>query len=1434
MQSGSGSITQCGSNSYWDSSTNSCQVSSSCGSYTTTATCTAASGCAWNSTGNYCYSASASNTTPTGTPSAPSGLTAVLAPGTTNVNLSWTDTAPNTETFKVYRRKSGTLSWELLASQTYSLRIYADLSLAFGSYEYYVVACSSAGCSGQSNWAYVSVSSSSKIITGTVTFSDGTPVTDAKVNAWNKSTNKGSEATTASDGSYTLAVSGGTWELYVYPTSANAPWGYNQPPKTVVFAADETTETTTSSFTVVRTDTTIKGKIVKPDGSAPDASKIQVNFQSSGGLWFPGNLATDGSFVAKVTAGTYYVSIYVQDGNLTAPQLSSLSVVSGETKDIGTITLVAATKTITGTIMFSDGRPVTDASVGAFQKSSQQWMDARVDSNGSYAMKVRGGSWEVSLHPTSQTSQWNFGQEPKLATFKGDTALETITLNFTVAATDATITGKVVKPDGTAPSRDTVYVNVEGSEGKNFGGSVDSTGAFRMPVTAGTYRFSVWSQDPKFSASPIPLVTVAQGSLVDVGTTHLVEKVDHIKGTVRDSAGKGLGMIEVNAWMPQGSAYVSTKTDSAGSFDLLVMPGEWEMHVRPDPSTDYYSADPPQRVSVTAGISATAAFTLLVADAGISGTVVDATGVVLPNAYGFINLSQSLMENHTGLGGPIERGTFSFKAPAGTYSLFLFLPPESPYTPREGISVVLQSGETKLITVTVSKNTATIEGTLQDEKGGTVTNVGARVFATSGNGAWQEGRVDLSTGRYAMKVAAGTWYVGYDIDSASHYLSAREPNIKIEVKEGETVTQHLIVKKAGSVVAGRVIDPTGAGVFNAFVGVSKTSFSGALQSGEFKDPIITHTETDAQGAYKLAVPAGSYFIKTFVAPDRGFINSKEVAISIVEGESKTVDLLLRKTDFAITGRVLYDGVSAPAMFVWGWSDKGGYQESFTRIDGSFRLNITGSEKWTIAAAGEMSGLFYKSNEVTVEMGTANVVQNIDLARYQELPKAVVQTAEATKPTVVEVEGGATIVVSANAIATTGSVQIQAAPDARAPSQGEIKVVGVAYNLSARDDAGQEITSFKADVTISLPYTEEDVRSLGARENDLVMSFWDETTATWKTLDRSVVNKEKKIVTASVDHFTRFAIVAAADIMPPQPPIDIRATALATGGVQVTWVNPVTDFHHAKIYRSSTTGFLGSNIAVDVLTNTFSDTKDIAAGTTYHYTVRAVDAAGNESNNISGIAVVATVSTLVSTAQSPIAALPPGQISSAQIDSDLALDSVEPAVTLLQQLLVAEGVYPEARITGYFGLLTQKAVIRFQEKYAAEILAPLGLKAGTGRVGLATRAKMNVILTNGLPPSSAVPLRVGGTLDRNLTVGSRGEDVRTLQRFLNSYGVSITSDGPGSPGDETDYFGALTQTAVIRFQESHADEILYPANLSSGTGFVGPATRTLINRVLRAQ
>lgn len=84
-----------------------------------------------------------------------------------------------------------------------------------------------------------------------------------------------------------------------------------------------------------------------------------------------------------------------------------------------------------------------------------------------------------------------------------------------------------------------------------------------------------------------------------------------------------------------------------------------------------------------------------------------------------------------------------------------------------------------------------------------------------------------------------------------------------------------------------------------------------------------------------------------------------------------------------------------------------------------------------------------------------------------------------------------------------------------------------------------------------------------------------------------------------------------------------------------------------------------------------------------------------------------------------------------------------------------------------------------------------------------------------------------TFARDLKLGSKGEDIKNLQKILNSdQETRITSTGDGSPGNETSYFGAMTVKAVQKFQLKY--KLAAPG--SSGYGKVGPKTRARLGEI----
>ena len=73
--------------------------------------------------------------------------------------------------------------------------------------------------------------------------------------------------------------------------------------------------------------------------------------------------------------------------------------------------------------------------------------------------------------------------------------------------------------------------------------------------------------------------------------------------------------------------------------------------------------------------------------------------------------------------------------------------------------------------------------------------------------------------------------------------------------------------------------------------------------------------------------------------------------------------------------------------------------------------------------------------------------------------------------------------------------------------------------------------------------------------------------------------------------------------------------------------------------------------------------------------------------------------------------------------------------------------------------------------------------------------------------------------KNRQINDLGPDILFLQQFLNTRGFGVAARGPGSPGQETDFFGAGTYRALVKFQK---------ANGLPSTGYFGPLTRALIN------
>ncbi|HPS21583.1 MAG TPA: right-handed parallel beta-helix repeat-containing protein, partial [Candidatus Paceibacterota bacterium] len=87
-------------------------------------------------------------------------------------------------------------------------------------------------------------------------------------------------------------------------------------------------------------------------------------------------------------------------------------------------------------------------------------------------------------------------------------------------------------------------------------------------------------------------------------------------------------------------------------------------------------------------------------------------------------------------------------------------------------------------------------------------------------------------------------------------------------------------------------------------------------------------------------------------------------------------------------------------------------------------------------------------------------------------------------------------------------------------------------------------------------------------------------------------------------------------------------------------------------------------------------------------------------------------------------------------------------------------------------------------------------------------------------TTSAPTTPKFTFTKNLKYLQIDNEVKELQKFLNTHGYQVSTTGAGSLGNETTKFGSLTQKALIKFQLAN--------KISPAVGYFGPITRALVN------
>lgn len=992
---------------------------------------------------------------------------------------------------------------------------------------------------------------------GKVTSPDGTTgLANASVTIRTSDWTVSKWASTDSNGAFQTALNtNGTYVVEVWTYSTD----YSRPDTASITYSGSAVylDGTNGSAVIKTTNPAMRGKVVLTDGTTPAqyASLTLADSNKTGVQW--ASTDANGAFkIDAVASGSYTLKVFppYDKPGLVGPDPIAVTLAKGTTDttyQTNPIVLSQAVKTITGTVTRSNGQRVTDGNVSAWQYYGGGYGSTTIASDGTFTLKVGSGEWFISIYSSwnNGSPDWTYIGSPKKASFtKSNTVAETATLDYSVLSFTALVKGKVTRPDGSLPSTsDYVSVSAWSDGGGGNWAQVGADGAFSMKLPPGTFNVSLYASSNDYGTPTLSPITLKDNETYDLGTVKLLTKDSTITGAVRDTTGRGIANQSVSAWRDGGNGWGWVQTDSSGNYSLPVTSGRWCVNAYPgwNSSQTYVATDEPQCFAVAAqSTKADLNFTFAVADATVSGSLVDETNKTASSIYGWLEVRKgdqtSSTFHYSGVGGSITGGTFSVKVPAGTWSICPSIGYSGDYSVGDCQSVTVSAGGTKSdLSFALVPNNAVVTGSFKDASGKVLTDVFGSVNAQRINGNnWLWSTVD--NGTFRLKGAAGTWRFSCWVDpatSAQYYL-AGVCDADVTAVANDTVTHDITLQTADSSVTVKTVDPDGNPLPNAFVSVD-TSFgeTKTVSYGMYGYWFNRNKYTDQNGSLTLKVPAGTYFVSASVPTDFGFINPAKTVVTASVDDPADVTLKFQKPDALVVGKVTVNGAPVAGTTLYASNDDGGYVEATTDADGNYQLAVT-KDTWDIVAASEDTANVGRREGKEVEVtqtGTINAgtiaLGDGKVETTVTLPEAVSVTAATNAQIVVNTENGASLTAPANSIAAQNTtVSVTITPTVLAPDTSTDVVENpIVYDVTIRQqsgqNAGQEINNLPSDITLTLPYDEATVAADGVAESDLTVKYWDESADAYRSVKTVTVNETANTITATVNHATKFAITS---------------------------------------------------------------------------------------------------------------------------------------------------------------------------------------------------------------------------------------------------------------------------------------------------------------------
>ena len=726
-------------------------------------------------------------------------------------------------------------------------------------------------------------------------------------------------------GSYSFALSSGTWTIEVSKT------GFVSPTAASILLATGDNKTNQNLILIPRANqiTGLVSRVV-PSGTQSNVvpyAGVTVTATPLSGAVVTVVTGTNGQYLLSLTGGTY--SITAQASGYTSTKVAQVTVAVGQTLSDINFSLVPNPSSVSGNITETGGASLGDVVVSNGSVSTVSL------STGGYLLSLPAGSHTISVTKSGYVT-------PQSLTVNISPGQNLSGINFTMAPNASTITG-TVNSLGLSLAGATITAK---SGTQDLSTVADINGNFTLSVQLGTYKLIATKQG--FLPSAPDSFYLGAGQISINHNFTLIENKAIIKGVV-SSSGQQLSGASVSVKQIEDPTIVFTTITNISGEYIVNVPGGASYNVV-IAATGYSASTVASDGVLAAKSTKVINATLKPVPALISGKVTDNLLQVISGVtvYLYNNTSGTLVDSTK----TNVSGDFSIGTTAGSVKLKTTYPG---YT-SDSVAVSISFGQTLSgINLKVNPNFASLSGIVKSLKD---TLSGARISVT---GATAGGTAVSSKSGYSIQqLITGTYTVNVQKDGYRDSTILNYP-----ITDGFAKTLDFTLVALTGKLSGMVTDAGANGIPDATV-YATDSVSGITYSAI----------TDASGAYQLApLPFSVYKI---IAAKAKYNSAQKISVTLTSAQTAVVASItdLNKNNSKITGKITdASGTALPGAQI-SIRGVGGSGTTTTDLNGAFSISdlVAGVYSITISKSSYVDTTFTQitDNVLAVVLKPSNV------------------------------------------------------------------------------------------------------------------------------------------------------------------------------------------------------------------------------------------------------------------------------------------------------------------------------------------------------------------------------------------------------------------------------------------------------------------------------